>query len=151
MEPVLADDDDGAAGIDRHATANKQSAEPRGWTPRHHTRLGIRLCPTQKFSVLGYETRLYLCQTHPETRSIKSRRARKGVAPRRGGSLGRSRRRIVRFSAVPFVLVSAAKARLRVLPVLHEGSKVCRSEAALGPFHLRALSISVMFAARSQG
>jgi hypothetical protein len=52
---------------------------------------------------------------------------------------------------MPFVLVSAATAHPRVFPVLREGSKACRSEAALGRFHLRALSISAMFAVHSQG
>ena len=49
-EPVLADDD-GAAGIDRHPTANKQSAEPRGVPPATTHGLAFNRPPPEIFLV----------------------------------------------------------------------------------------------------
>src|ERR1700676_79494 len=53
-------------------------------------------------------------------------------------------------SAVPIVLVSAAKVHPLALRVVREGSKVCRIEAALGRSHLRESSISALCAAHSR-
>jgi hypothetical protein len=86
-----------------------------------------------------------LQQTQSESRRARVRQRS------RGRSLGRFRRRIDRFSATPFVLVSAAKAHLRGSQASRASSAACRSEVGPGRSRQRGSWTSAMSAARTQG